>query len=208
MQTSRIQFFLLINFIFLSGCASQYKGLVKTQGNVNDILQYKPRFTTAVYIAGVDIIGKHLSGLLVIKTMPDSSLRMVFSSEMGLNFFDFEFSKEDSFIVHRIMEKMDRKAVIKTLRNDFELAFMRRLDVSGAKIFKKNDKLYYTFYDRERVRYYITDEKNKLISAEAGNGKKAVVRASMTGYKNNVPDSIGISHQNFNFNISLKRMTH
>ena len=39
-----------------------------------------------------NVVGNHLSGLLLIKKMPDSSTRMVFSNEMGLGFFDFEFA--------------------------------------------------------------------------------------------------------------------
>ena len=68
----------------------------------------------------VDVIGKYLSGLLLLKTMPDSSIRMVFSNEMGFKFFDFEFTPGGGFKVNYIIKKMDRRPVIKTLRQDFD----------------------------------------------------------------------------------------
>ncbi|HQY12763.1 MAG TPA: hypothetical protein PK133_11145, partial [Ferruginibacter sp.] len=79
-----------------------------------------------LYSTTVDVSGNHLSGLLLVKKMPDSSTRMVFSSEMGLSFFDFEFSADGNFKVYSIIKKMNRKAVIKTLRHDFELVLMNR----------------------------------------------------------------------------------
>ncbi|MBK7307905.1 MAG: hypothetical protein IPI88_13305 [Chitinophagaceae bacterium] len=48
--------------------------------------KFKPAFTVALYNTTVDVMGNHFSGLLLIKKMPDSSTRMVFSNEMGLGF--------------------------------------------------------------------------------------------------------------------------
>ena len=106
------------------GCASVYKHLQKTTGHADDLLKFKPAFKSALYSTSVDVTGNHLSGLLLIKKMPDSSTRLVFSNEMGFSFFDFEFSKEGEFKVHSIIKKMNKKAVIKTLRKDFELILM------------------------------------------------------------------------------------
>ncbi|MBI3883246.1 MAG: hypothetical protein HY305_03280, partial [Sphingobacteriales bacterium] len=114
--------------LVLFSCTTVYKNLQPATGNTSNLQKFKPDFTVALYNTQVDVIGNHLSGLLLIKKMPDSITRIVFSNEMGFTFFDFEFSSTGNFKVHSIIKKMNKKAVIKTLRKDFELVLMRNLD--------------------------------------------------------------------------------
>lgn len=191
----------------LLGCTSAYKHLQPTQGDASCLQKFKPRFTTAIYTTQVNIVGNYISGLLLIKLMPDSSTRLVFSSEMGLSFFDFEFSPKGDFKVHHIIKRMNRKPVIKTLRQDFELVLMQHLETSTPRIFKMDDRIYYAFPQKKGSNYYITDLSCRtLIGIEKASERKAVVRAVLNDYVNGVPDSIGISHTNFHFTIGLKRL--
>jgi hypothetical protein len=80
--------------LVLTACSSSYKHLQRSQEDVSCIQKFKPDFTNALYYTEVNVIGNHLSGLLLIKLMPDSSTRMVFSNEAGFKFFDFEFAKD------------------------------------------------------------------------------------------------------------------
>ncbi len=82
--------YLLLNscLLLLLSCAGIHKNLQIETGDVNLIQKFKPAFTVALYKTEVNVTGKYLSGLLIIKSMPDSSLRMVFSNEMGFKFFD------------------------------------------------------------------------------------------------------------------------
>jgi hypothetical protein len=189
------------------GCTSSYKQLQQIEGNASCLQKFKPQFTTNIYTTQVNIIGKYLSGLLLIKRMPDSSTRMVFSSEMGLSFFDFEFSPNGDFKVHYIIKKMNRKAVIKTLRQDFELVLMQQLNTRTPLVFRKEDRIYYAFSTKKGSNYYITDPNcQTMLGIEKASKRKAVVKAFMGEYKDGVPDSIGISHTNFQFTIGLKRL--
>ena len=133
--------------LFFSGCSPLYKNFQKATGDINSIQKFKPVFSVALYKAEVNVIGNYLSGLLLIKKMPDSSTRMLFSNELGFKFFDFGFSKDSGFKVYYIIKQMDRKAVIKTLRKDFELVLMEQLDFSHAYIKKDKEtgQIYYTF---------------------------------------------------------------
>jgi hypothetical protein len=171
------------------------------------LYKFIPHFTTVIYSTQVNIIGNHLSGLLVIKTMPDSSIRIVFTSEMGLSFFDFEFSSNGDFKAHYIIERMNRKAVIRTLRQDFELVLMRGLKEQEATIFKNIDRIYYAFPQEKGSNYYITDPScTELFGIEKASKRKAIVKVVMTDYRDRVPDTIGIMHTNFQFSIGLKRL--
>ena len=132
-----MRFLLLISTaVIFASCGSSYKHLTKGTGDLHCIDKFRPRISTVLYNTNVNVVGNHLSGLLIIKKMPDSSLRLVFSSETGFKFFDFEFS-QNNFKVHYIMNKMDKKSVIKTLRKDFELVLMNNLNIAEGYVLKE-----------------------------------------------------------------------
>jgi hypothetical protein len=176
-------------------------------GDVNTLSKFIPAFNVALYNTQVDVVGNHLSGLFLIKKMPDGSTRMVFSNEMGFKFFDFEFSAAGNFKVYSIIKKMDKKTVVKTLRKDFELVLMQHLDCATASIHKKDGLVYYVFPQSKGYNYYITDSiGSQLLSMERASKKKTVVSAIMKNYSNGIPDTIGISHKTFSFTIGLKKL--
>lgn len=193
-------------FVLLS-CSSAYKNLQKTTGDITTVQKFRPVFTVALYKAEINVIGNYLSGLLLIKKMPDSSTRLLFSNEMGFKFFDFEFSGTGEFKVHYILKKMDRKAVVKTLRKDFELVLMESLDTTTAYIRKDGQFIYYVFPQSKGFNYYLTDSTgNELVRMERASKRKAVVTVITRNYTDHLPDTIGITHHNFDFTIGLKKI--
>ncbi len=191
----------------VAGCSSAYKNLQRTEDqSAICVDRFKPVFTRALYQAQVNVTGKHLSGLLVIKTMPDSSIRMVFAGEAGFTFFDFEFRGKE-FKVHSIIKQMNKKPVIKTLRKDFELVLMQHLDAPDAFTLSNDSLVYRVFPDGKDFYYYITNPVCSILHRmERGSRKKKVVEAMRYGNPFSIPDSIGIRHYNFNFDIGLKRL--
>jgi hypothetical protein len=179
----------------------------KSAGNdSNCVFAFKPVFTTALYNTQINVVGKHLSGLLIIKTMPDSSTRIVFSSEAGFKFFDFGFSGNE-FKVYSIYKEMNKKALIKTLRKDFQLVLMKNLNTKESYTLKEDSLAYHTFPAGKDHYYYITDRNcTQMIRMERGSSKKAVMTAITGNTQEGVPDTIGITHTNFNFEIGLKRI--
>ncbi|HRP55255.1 hypothetical protein [Agriterribacter sp.] len=193
-------------WLICAACSSSYKKLQRTEADPLCISAFRPAFSRALYHAQVNVTGKHLSGLLIIKAMPDSSIRMVFSSEAGFKFFDFEFDRT-GFKVHYIYSQMNKKAVIKTLRKDFELLLMQHLNVPRSYTLKSDGNYYHVFPDGRDYYYYITDSTcTNLLRMERGSRKKRVVEAIMHPGNDGMPDTIGIKHHNFNFDIGLKRL--
>ena len=191
----------------LAACSSVYKSLQPATGNITAIEKFRPDLKSALYKTEVDVIGHHLSGLLLIKTLSDSSIRMVFSNEMGFKFFDFEFKPGGGFKVYYIIKQMDKKAVITTLQKDFELVMMLKMDSKTAFMRKDGDYLYYVFPQKRGFNYYITDTTgNELVRMERSSTRRPIVQAIMKNYINGVPDTIGITHKNFSFTIGLKRL--
>ena len=208
MLPSRMNYLLLSSFLFLLlGCSPAYKNMQVAAGDVTSLQKFKPDFSVALYSTQVDVIGNHLSGLLLIKKMPDSSTRLVFSNEMGFKFFDFEFSADGNFKVYSVIKQMNKKAVLKTLRKDFELVLMNKLDSSKVDVRTDSGLLYYVFPNEKGYYYYITNQSgDQLLRMERASKRKVVVEAVIQNYVNGIPDSVNISHKKFGFIIALKRI--
>ncbi len=207
MRISRTRFLVLSSLLLcLSACAPVYPGLKKVPGSFERLETFRPQFSSALYKAAINVTGKYLSGILLVKKMPDSSTRLLFSNEMGFKFFDFEFSKDGNFRVLYILNKMNRKPVIKTLRKDFELVLMQSLDTANAVIKTDGNSVYYVFPHGKAAYYYIPAPDSGLIRMVRASKRKAVVTAIAENYEDHLPDTIGITHQNFDFTISLKKI--
>jgi hypothetical protein len=191
----------------LLGCSSAYRHLRATPGDAAILQKFKPAFSVALYRTAADVAGNHLSGMLLIKRMPDSSMRLVFSNEIGFKFFDFGFSADSGFKVYAIIKQMNKKAVIKTLRKDFELVMMEHTGNANVLIRKGDGLVYYTFPQASGYNHYITNETgDELVRMERSSKRKPVMVAMMKNYISGIPDTIGITHKNFNFTIGLKRI--
>lgn len=205
-----MRYFLLSSLLgivmLMAGCRSVYKGLQPVSGDVNCIRQFSPQFTSTLYSTQVDILKHHLSGLLFFKQMPDSSIRVVFANEMGFKFFDFEFDKQGNFTKHYLMAKMDKKAVVKTLQQDFALVLLRP-DLQSAHIAADSRYRYIVVPTEKGNNYYITDSTcTELVRIEKSSRRKPAVTVWMQHYNNGVPDTINIRHEHFKFNISLQKV--
>ena len=204
----RIRYLLLSSWLYLFiGCTPFYRHMQAATGSISALTKFKPAFTVGLYSTQVDVVGNHLSGLLLIKKMPDSSIRMVFSNEIGFKFFDFEFAPDGNFKVYSVIKQMNKKAVLKTLRKDFELILMDHLDSADVSVRSDSGLLYYIFPQTKGYNYYITDSTgDKLVRMVRASKRKTIVEAIMNDYVNGIPDTIGISHKTFSFTIGLKRI--
>lgn len=208
----RVVLVLLCGLIFLSGffsgCRSAYKGMESASVNHDCLTDLQPTYQNELYKAQVDITGHSLSGLLLIKKMPDSSTRVVFSTEMGVKFFDFEFRENGDFFVIDILKKLNKKPVIRALEQDFRLVLMNE----GGKIpveTRMNELYFYHGYSKgKKQAWYLTDKNCKqLMGAELTSKRKPLVRVEFIDVAAGNPDSILINHLNFRFNIVLKKLT-
>jgi hypothetical protein len=174
-----------------------------------------PPFESVQYRASIDVIGKHLSGILVFKTQADSSIRTVFVNEMGVTFFDISFF-DQHYKFNAIMKSMDKKAVRLSLAKDLGMILMRG-------IFKNReaaDRLPSSSLPGEQQNTFTLKLKRKgtvryVSSAGAtqypvienfGKNKKVISIGQFYQADNPVPDSIFVQHHTVNFTISLKQL--
>src|SRR5688572_17961115 len=194
--------------VCLMGCASEYAHLQKTQTDKDCSDKILPlTIETSWYDASVDVVGKHISGLLLIKNMPDSSKRVVFTSEAGLTFFDFSFSKEGSFSTVSVVKQFDRKAVIQTLQRDFALLLGIPFLNNAGQRYTTGDDVYFGFKEKNGTAYFITNKDcASLQRLEWGDKRKRLVTVRTPGSGFPTPALIEVDHHTFKMNIRLTRI--
>jgi len=181
-----MRYFLFISFLLFASCGSPYKSLTQlTNGAKSEQEVLKPHFKTALYRCIVD--GKflfkqfHLSGLLFFKNDADTATRVVFQNELGVTYFDFGWNKQDRFHVHFIMDKMNKPALIKTLKKDFELLLVKNINTNSRQRFQnKAGQNVIRFGLEKGFVYYIYNKAGRLERIENADEKRTVVRMVLT----------------------------
>lgn len=212
-----MRFYLKLSSVLLilaASCGNPYKGLKQLPDKDKTAMVYKPSFQKEVYrcvVNGRFLLRKfHLSGILFFKEMKNGTVHAIFQNEMGFSFFDFEWNKEGEFKVNSVIPQLDKPAIIKTLKKDFNLLIMNELNVNSEKIYKRNrgTAIYYCFSLGDGVAYYIED-KGQLVTIENAGKRKKVTTIELKGKHSNkaMPDSVLFRHHKANFTIGLHKMT-
>lgn len=193
--------------LFAAGCGRLlYQDLAPAAGSPAALKALKPAFATTLYRADIDVVGKHLSGLLFFKNLPDGSYRVVFTNEMGLNLFDFHFA-DGKFEVLHVIEQLNNRSVITQLRKDIGFFLMADLDYSRCKVYRRSNQRYYSFATRKEITTYVTDSATKVVSSiENATPTKLKVVVGLTKLVAGMPDSVFVEHKLFPFTISLKQI--
>jgi hypothetical protein len=196
-----------VALIVCASCASDYKLLQPSTGDPSCWKKLAPQYLqTSWYHASVDVVGFHVSGLLLVKNMPDSSYRVVFTNEAGVTFFDFGFSNIGDFTVHHVIRQMDKRPVIQTLRQDFALILGIPFRSQAYKTWSHGEEVYYGVSQKKETAYFITNKEcASLHRLELGSARKqkVVVHVSGDGYP--TPEKIDLSHKTFDMQIKLTR---
>jgi len=200
--------YLLLSFsLLLLSCTSAYRSLRPTF--VDGACAYKmipSSISTSWYQAGIDVANKHLSGLVLIKNMPDSSLRVVCTSEAGVTFFDFGFKRLEKSKVYTVIKKLNRKSVIKTLQKDFELLLGEPFIRGDLQSWKTQDETFFGVTQKKEIAYFITDKDcSSLQRLEWGTKRKRKVSIQIRGAGYPLPDTLDIIHYTFPLKVRLTR---
>ena len=204
---SRKSFLVFVVLLFMFSCASNpYKNVTiisKVDGDKLALapLVFKDLSKGKLYKAKVEILKNYLSGLLMIKKVKGSN-RVIFTSETGLKFFDFEFAP-DTFIVHHLMEQFDNKHVLNTLREDIGALVHFKIDGPYEHVAIKGEegRINRRKDGEEWMYYYYQDE--RLNKIERASDKKKKVIITFENYEEDIPQLINIAHKDFKMNIEL-----
>lgn len=200
-------YFLLV-IVFLSNIA---KAQVITK---KDFLQKnKPAFNQHKYRATIDVLNKHLSGILMLATIDSNEIRSVFVNEMGVTFFDVSLYN-DHYIFHKMIEGMDKRAVKKSLGKTLGMICMQGIfdkkDLGNIVSMSTNNTIHVLnikLKGKGAVIYNWNVSQNRIDNIDnIGRRKKVVNVAQYYTMNKPIPDSIFVTHYNVHFNISLKEI--
>ena len=80
------------------------------------------------YNIQLDFMKHHLSGMLIVRRLPDNEIRILASTYFGLSLFDFSL-RGDTFYINSCIEPMRKEKVLKLLEMDFKHLFLNGKDI-------------------------------------------------------------------------------
>lgn len=157
-----------------------------------------------VYKTTIDVLKNHFSGLMVMKAMDSSTHRVVMITEVGLKIFDLEFSRGKDPEVHYIMEPLNRKILIKTLKNDIGLLIADYPFPPQLLVDKHSGDLVYRYkYNGKKNDYIRSGKDKKPYFIRQSKGIINKVNVQLFAGDSESPDSIKLSHTNSSLRINL-----
>ncbi len=198
----------VVLLLFTSGCTLGHYGRLKKAPTSSTIPKsiFGDNFNSFLFKANITLYKKEISGLLVAKQMGPHDYRIIFTTELGMKLFDFEF-KDSTFTVHYSVPQFALPALLQTIQQDIEILLMN--NING----KKMESLYYCDeggircldIQKEKLEkmynYYFTDRTTQqIVKIEHSKKRTKKVLFSLNDYKDHFPINIIIQH----FNIKLK----
>lgn len=132
------------------------------------------------YNMQLDFMKHHLSGMLIVRRMPNEDIRFLATTYFGLSIFDFSLQGE-TFKVNSCIAPMNKEKILKLLEADLKNLF---LNSKKIRVKKKNS----TFEQR--------------ISGK-GFGKSVSI---LSEYVNGEPEQVQIKHPWIRLTIQLNRL--
>jgi len=214
LKTIRNSKFVILNLIFFililaCSCTTTYKNLTKEELSNSEIknIPYALPLSekTLIYKTDINFYKNDISGLLIIKKMDESIYRIALTTQFGLKIFDFELD-HGILNVKYCVEYLNKKIIINTFQNDFNLLLMQfevktiyEIDnsIENQKIWQfASGKINYNYIQN-------TDsEKIEIINLKKRNSEK--ISVGLHRYKGNIPENITLEHRNIKLKMNLK----
>jgi len=162
-------------------------------------------FNSFLFKTNITVYGKAFSGLLVTKQMAPQDYRVIFTTELGMKIFDFEF-KDTSFTLHYCVPQFNRPKLLKTIQQDVETLLMNGLQNQHFDYYHDPANLYTVaklhtggFYN-----YYFTERESGHL-AKIEHSKKRVKKTifTLSDYSNSFPNHVLIKHCDIKLTIEL-----
>ncbi|MCX6296560.1 MAG: hypothetical protein NTX97_10930 [Bacteroidetes bacterium] len=98
-------------------------------------------FNSFLFKTNITVYGKDFSGLLVTKQMSPKDYRVIFTTELGMKLFDFEF-KDTAFTLHYCVPQFNKPKLLKVIQKDIETLLMNNLSVKKTVDYIDENELY------------------------------------------------------------------
>jgi hypothetical protein len=199
--------------ILFTGCVSIKPAGKLLSGTAKDFptsLQSIPAGTKAtLYKASFDIRKHHLSGLIVIRQMDDSSYRIVFANQVGMTYFDLQV-KRDSFNIIYCFESLNKNGLMKVLETDFRLLlpFCPPGEKISRKVQESTGNLVFSDDCGQITRWIMYSPSGDSLLYIGGKSNFAdAAKIGLSGYFEGVPGHISIENPIIGLKLDLRLLT-
>jgi hypothetical protein len=198
----------------LAGCSyRQFNSFQPTSEAVISLNDVKPWFVEGpdhyLFNAAIDIYRNHFGGMMVIKYLSKESCRVVYITEVGIKVFDMEFFADGSFKLHYCLDAINRKIIIKTLKNDIGLMLANIPSDNKIKLSedRKQNKTLLKSTGHFGTKFYLLNNKSLRVE-EILTRKSLQKKVEIKYFSNNRSeiDSVRIKHYNIRLRINLSRI--
>jgi hypothetical protein len=194
--------------LLLTACKLGHYGKLKKTGDASPPPGsiFGDNFNSFLFKTNITVYGKDFSGLLVTKQMAPQDYRVIFTTELGMKLFDFEF-KDTSFTLHYCVPQFNKPKLLKTIQEDIRILLMN--DLKDKAFDKLEDKkgLYTVLRAREGKLYnyyFIEKSSNHLVKIEHSKKRVKKIIFTLGNYQNDFPNDVLIKHYNIKLKIKLK----
>lgn len=207
MRKSIIPYSIISSFLvlILSSCSSLnvVKGYnpVALETTAFEVPYFSKPEIDYVYKANITIYGNELSGIFIAKKINDLTHRVVFTTEFGNKLLDFEISETD-FKINSIVEELDRKILVNTLKTDFRL-LLKNSYVIKQQYDNPESKVYLTEDGKTNNYLFISKTDNRLNKIVSATNRKERINLFITSENNIFATKIVIQHYNIKLRIEL-----
>ncbi|WP_294285927.1 hypothetical protein [uncultured Chryseobacterium sp.] len=194
-------------FILFASCKTykitDAKPVLNTEKTVENL--YFSSKEDYVYKCQMDIYKNHVSGILILKKINQTTHRVVLTSDFGNKLIDFEISETD-FKLNYVLPDMDKKIVINFLKNDFRELLRQQYPVKET-FENGNSKIYLSEIDQKSYYLFFNKENKLLQQIVYTKNNKEKIDFTFEAKKHIFADSLNLQHKDFKINIKLFQIT-
>lgn len=166
---------------------------------------FDDHFNSFLFKTNLSIYGKAFSGLLIVKQMQPADYRVIFTTELGMKLFDFEFT-DTAFTTHYCVPQFNRPALLRTIQQDMEILLMSRLSSQPSEplIDKENKYIVFKLKQDNFSNYYFKEKTTQhLVKIE--HAKRNIKKTTFTleNYAEEIPGKIQVQHHDIKLKIEL-----
>jgi hypothetical protein len=158
-----------------------------------------------VYKCQMDIYKNHVSGILIIKKINETTHRVVLTSDFGNKLIDFEISEAD-FKLNYVLPDLDKKIVINFLKDDFQQLLKQKYSVAES-FENQNSRIYLSKIDQKAYYLFFNKETGLLKQIIYTKNKKEKIDFTFEAKKHIFADSLSLHHKDFKIKIQLFQIT-
>jgi hypothetical protein len=185
----------------------EYAGTKKNISKQELFPVFKTEDPVRMFNMQIDYKETNLTGLLIVKQEGGKTQRAIFTTLFGMTVFDFEFNETD-FKVNRIMEQMDKKAVLNLLKKDLKTLFLYNIPSHfDAKVYHgKKATIGYKIKTTDGKGYFLTNAAEKQLQKVEMPGCITLLNLNYQNYTNGFPEQIVMHHPKIRLRMQLDRI--